>query len=519
MPRGDAKHQLIFRELAGVLGVAHVCDDPAVMEAYSRDFYAASVLKRRAPEFVALPASADDVRLLVKLANRLGFPYSIIGAGLIFLLIGAADDYWVIVDPKRMNGIKIDARNMYAVIEPTTTHAQVHAEALKQGLCVGVPEAGGQCSSLANHLFMGMHGTSYRSGYASRNILGVEWVLPNGELLRTGSLATQGGWGWGEGPGPDLRGLLKGVLGNFGALGIVTRMAIKLYPWPGPPVLPTLGVAPEKRCDLPAGQFRWHLFTFPDMARAGKAMYEIGRAEIGGMLHHFPPLYFNWWWAKSREEYWETWLSGFWQEHCRNLVAVCLWAYTSPRQMAYEEKVLEQIVMEQSGQPAIEEVYQRFVPFAANNWVRDSNGPRLMRIGGCFETNLAESDSLDNALSRMPRVWEMTHKYMPPLLDAAESDWITAYDFCHSAAGENDFPHEKTEDVCRAVIANSAELIEIDNREGYIELGNAVAPAHRTGPAFADFHVILARIKKALDPCNTANPGRLVNLKKMQGKV
>ncbi|MFC2003000.1 FAD-binding oxidoreductase [Chloroflexota bacterium] len=517
MPPGDEKHKLIYEELVNVLGPSYVSDDLAVTEAYSRDFYALSVLRKRSPDFVVLPGSTEDVRQIVKLANRYKFPFSVIGSGLCFPVTVAVEDYWCIIDPKRMDEVTVDEKNMYAIIEPYTTHAQVSAEAMKRGLFVGIPEAGAQSSCMANHLFMGWHGTAYRTGYAPRNILGVEWVLPNGEVLTTGSLAAGGGgYWWGEGPGPDARGLLRGIVGHLGALGVITRMAVKLYPWPGPPALPTEGVAPGKKSELPLERFKWYLFTYPTIEEVINAMYEVGKAEIGVILHHWPLAYFPWWWAKSVEEYWSTWLDGYWHKNVRNCVSVCLWGFASEKQLQYEEKVLKQIIEETGGKLISDEVYQRWVPYTASNWVRDTNGPRMMRIGGGFGTNLISQDSLDDSLRCLPVNWEITDKYTPPILDYGHADWVASYDFGHSAITEVDFPHEKTDEACRAVVKSATEQIAREMQEGAVQYTSGIAPANRVGPAYANFHIILASIKKALDPNNIANPTRLINMEAME---
>ena len=125
MPLGDEKHKLIYQEMVNILGANYVSDDPAVMETYCRDFYAVSVLRRRTPEFVVLPGSTRDVQQIIKLADRYKFPFSTIGSGLCFPVVVAVDNYWCMLDPKRMGGIEIDEKNMYAIIEPYTTHAQV----------------------------------------------------------------------------------------------------------------------------------------------------------------------------------------------------------------------------------------------------------------------------------------------------------------------------------------------------------------------------------------------------------
>jgi hypothetical protein len=435
--------------------------------------------------------------------------------------IQAVKPYWCIISPHRMNKIEIDEKNMYAIIEPYVTHAQLHAEAMKRGLTMGIPEAGAQSSSLANHIYAGFHGTGYRTGYTNHNILATEWVLPNGEILRTGSLAIPGaGYFWGEGPGLNFIGWMKGRSGQMGSLGIATRIAIKLYPWPGPRVLPTEGVAPDKKCELPPQRFRWYLFTYPTLEKVVDTLYEIGKVEIGGIVHSWPPVYFNWWWAKSREEYWNTWLEEYWQRNCRNLVAVCLWGFASEKQVEYEEKVLKQIIEETGGQLIPEEVYQRWVPYTANNWVRDTNACRMMRIGGAFAISNITIDSLDDALRSLPRLWQIWDKYAPPILDSDHCDWIAPYDLCHAALAESDFPHEKTEEVCRTLSEASEEVREAELKEGGFSRVVLTAPLNITAPALGvNIHQVIAAVKKALDPHNLANPTRLIDMEAMEKRL
>ena len=518
MPLGDDKHELIHDEMVNIIGADYVSDDPAVAQAYSRDFYAVSTLRRRnLPEFVALPGSAEDVQQIMRLANRYKFPFSVIGSGLLFVLFGAVKPYWCIIDTKRMNGLEIDDKNMYAIIEPYVTHAQLHAEAVKRGLHMGTPEVGSQASSLANHVFQGLQGTAYRTGYAARNILGVEWVLPDGEILRTGSLAVPGaGYYWGEGPGPDARAILRGAAGHLGALGVITKLAVKLYPWPGPSVFPTEGIAPDKKSELPPERFKWYLFTYPTFEQSIEAMREIGKAEIGGMLHRWPPVYFDWWWAKSKEEYWGTWVDEYWQKNVKNCVSVCLWGYASEKQVAYEEKVLKQIIEETGGKLIPDEVYQKWVPYTANNWIRDTNGCRMMRPSGTFSTNVITYDTLDDCQGSLQSGWEIADRYSPPILDSEHSDWVLAYDFCHFASAEIDFPHEKTDEVCQVAVDSARETVMQDIKEQVVEFTECVAPANRIGPAYANYHLMLASIKKALDPNNVANPTRLIDIERME---
>jgi len=421
------------------------------------------------------------------------------------------------VDTKRMDSIEIDEKNMYALIDPFCTHAQVQAEAMKRGLFTGIPEAGAQCSSMANHLHAGNVGTSYRTGYHSRNILGMEWILPSGEILRTGSLAVPGaGYFWGEGPGIDARGLVRANTGHRGALGIVTKLAIKLYPWPGPRVFPTEGIAPHKTSEMPPDRFKWYMINYPTFEQMIEAMYEIGKAEIGAILHHWPALYFDWYGTKSREEFWKTWVEERWQKNCKNLVAICLWGFASPKQLEYEKKVLEEIIEETGGSLQAEDVYEEWVPLAASNWIRDTNAGRWCRVGGSFGIGNIALDSLDDAFRTFPRQFEIMDKYFPPFLDADHSDWILALDFCHAALTETDFAFEKTEEIARVfssqMVAQRARQEVEDMSAGSVIL---LPPAEKVGADYSNVHLILAKLKRGLDPYDLANPTRMINMDKL----
>jgi hypothetical protein len=66
------------------------------------------------------------------------------------------------------------------------------------------------------------------------------------------------------------------------------------------------------------------------------------------------------------------------------------------------------------------------------------------------------------------------------------------------------------------VVKGATEIIAQDIEGQTIEFSSCIAPANRIGPAFANFHLILAKIKGALDPINVANPTRLIDMEKME---
>jgi len=515
-PDYDAKKHLEIKEaLIRILGPEWVSDEPEITQAYSRDWTAPGILEPRRPEFVVLPGSVEDVRAITKLANRLKFNLLPIGTGLCGLA-GTLPNRGctVTVDlAKRMNRIiRLDSKNMYAVVEPGVTYAQLHAEALKVGLTLsGAPEAGAQAKVLANHLFFALTGKSQRYGHAPHRILGAEIVLPDGELICLGSAATTNEYFWGSGPGPDLIGLIRGLTCSHGGLGIVTKLAVKLYPWPGPRVWPVEGYIPEKRVILPKDKFRWYLIKLPSEEKVIEAIYEIGRSEIGYAVHHFCAYYMNTWWAKSCEEYWRTWEEGYFQKLHPSL-AVCLAGLTSPKQLEYEEKILKQIVEELGGEFVKDE--KNWIEYTASNWLLDAQGPRMHRPSGTyslFALDILDPEWADKVTRPNESLGDkVREKYTPPLVDDDHSHWIHSIEFGHYAVGEQDFLVEKSSlESVKASMQSVMEYITTALKEGS-PCGVPQMASGRlnefAGPVMGNYHVWLRKIKEAFDPNYVANP-------------
>jgi len=437
------QHEEIFNAFEAALGNGNVKDNPATVNAYFGDFLPPKILgMSMPPEFVVLPNGTMEAQAVIKICNRHKIPFIPVGSNQWSLTSAPNRPNTVLIDCKRMGLIhEIDEKNMFAVIEPLVSLAQLHAEANKRGLYIGSPEASAQSSALAGHLFQGMWGVGHRLGVAYRNILGIEWVLPNGEILRTGSFSQAADNGfWGEGPGPDLRGMLRGYAGAMGGVGMVTKMAVKLHPYPGPKVWPAEGLIPNMTSTLPEDKFTWDIVKYESLEDAIEFMYQIGKAEIAGVVQKWPTVYYNWWWANSNEEYWNEWKKGTFQNNVKNAVGVSLWGFTSSKQTDYEKRVLEDIIEETGGKRIKQEVFDQWVPRTANNWIRDTNGSRMMRPSGTFLALRLQTDTLDYAVGQVKTGYKWVDKFSPPILDSDGPDWIGGYDFGHFGFGETDFP-------------------------------------------------------------------------------
>lgn len=280
----------VFRAIEDLVGPENVSEDIVITHTYCYMWLVDTFVPNRCkPEAVILPGSTEDIQAIIKIADRYKIRFIPIGTMLLPPCI-PTQPQTIIIDPKRMNKIlEIDEKNMFAVVELYVTYTQLQAETMKVGLTMVTPRAGSQVSVIANNLLQGMGGLSYKFGY-NRGILGVEWILPDGEILRLGSAGFPGaGWFWGNGPGLNLRGLLRGENGTLGGMGMVTKMGVKLHPLPCPPTFPCYGTSPHLKSEFPSDRFKLYFVKFPTYEKLIDAMYEIGRSEIGATLHKEPP--------------------------------------------------------------------------------------------------------------------------------------------------------------------------------------------------------------------------------------
>jgi len=234
----------VYQALEDIVGLENISEEPVDMDSYTLNWfpeldYRSSPSKFHfvRPTAVVLPGSTEEVQSIVKACNHYQTKYKAFSTGYGSHAFPGQEGV-VMVDLRRMNRIlEIDAKNKYAVVEPYVSWMQLQAEIYKVGLATTQIQAGSQASVLASVTScFGMNILGTQGGYNSRNALGIEWVLPTGELLKLGPPDS---WFTSDGPGPSLRGVARGNSGALGGLGIFTKCAIKLHDWPGPTRLET----------------------------------------------------------------------------------------------------------------------------------------------------------------------------------------------------------------------------------------------------------------------------------------
>ena len=175
------------------------------------------------PLAVLLPETTDEVAEILRTCNEHGIPVTARGSGT--GLSGAAIPVagGVVVSFERMKRIEIDTENQVAIVEPGVTLAELDEVTAKHDLTYPV-YPGEYSASLGGNVATnagGMRAVKY--GVTRHQVLGLEAVLPTGEVITTGGRFVKGSTGY------DLTQL---IIGSEGTLAVVTQATLRLYPRP-----------------------------------------------------------------------------------------------------------------------------------------------------------------------------------------------------------------------------------------------------------------------------------------------
>jgi len=211
----------IVRDLKKIVGPANLYTSPEEMVAYSYDATQREVL----PWAVARPSTVREVSEILVLANRERFPVVPRGAGTGMSGGSVPACGGLVLSLERMNRIlEIDEENLIAVVEPGVITGDLQREVEKRGLFYPPDPAshdfctiGGNVAECAG----GLRAVKY--GVTKDYVLGLEVVLPTGEIIRTGGRTLKSVAGY------DLT---KLIVGSEGTLGIATTIILKLLPLP-----------------------------------------------------------------------------------------------------------------------------------------------------------------------------------------------------------------------------------------------------------------------------------------------
>ena len=206
---------------ARIVGAGHVLRDEA-----SRVVYGADALQRGSrPDLVVRPGTTAEVSRIARLCHDERVPLTPRGAGTGYTGGAVPTSGGVVLALDRFDRIlEIDAPNLLAVVQPNVVTAALQAEVEARGLFYPPDPASLHRSAIGGNVAECAGGPrAFKYGTTKHYVLGLEAVLPTGEVLRTGGKSVKNVVGY------DLTQLL---VGSEGTLAVLTEITLRLVPRP-----------------------------------------------------------------------------------------------------------------------------------------------------------------------------------------------------------------------------------------------------------------------------------------------
>jgi glycolate oxidase len=451
----------IVDKLRAIVGAQHVKTDDGSVAAFARD---ATPLFAARPDVVVLPGSAHEVAEVLRLSTEQRIPVVPRGAGSNLAAATLADAGGIVLVLTRMDRIiEINADELLAVAQTGVTTTQLATAAAGHGLLY-VPDPGSKTvSTIGGNVATcagGLRGLKY--GVTRNYVLGVEAVLPTGEIIRTGGRL------WKDVAGYDLTRLLTG---SEGTLAVITEVTVALVPQP--PTTAT-GVA-----------------YFDSLADAGRAVARvIADGVVPATLEFLDRKCVN-----AVEDFAGLGLD-------RSAGALLLFGDDGAPELVEQNLARMARSCELEGATGVT-MARDVVESEALLTARRCSLPALAR--------LAPVTVLEDVGVPRPRIAEMVDR-----IDAiAERHGITVATFGHAGDG-NLHPTAVLDPSDEDAAARTKAAIG-DIFDAALELGGTITGEHGVGAAKlpwlasrlgADQLALLARIKTAFDPAGILNPGK-----------
>ena len=209
----------ITAEFRSIVGDQWFLDTPEDLAVYSYDGF----LLEFNPDGVIIPGNRDEIAKIMGVANRERINIIPRGAGTNICGSSVARKGGIIMAFHRLNKIlEVDAESMCAVVQPGVVNADLQKDVARYGLMYPPDPASMFVCTIGGNVALnagGPRGVKY--GVTRDYLLGLEVVLPTGEVIRTGGKTLKNVSGF------DLTRLM---CGSEGTLGIFTEIIVRLVP-------------------------------------------------------------------------------------------------------------------------------------------------------------------------------------------------------------------------------------------------------------------------------------------------
>ena len=205
------------------------------------------------PDAVVFPGTTQEVSEILKVAAREKIPVIPRGAGTGFTGGSLPVQGGIALVMTRLNRIiEIDMDNLVAVVEPGVVTGHFQKEVVKHGLFYPPDPASLEYSTIGGNVAECSGGPrAVKYGVTRDYVLGLEAVLPNGEIIHTGARTMKSVSGYE---------LTRILIGSEGTLAVITKIILRLLP------------LPEATSTM--------LAIFPEIVQAAKTVAQITRSRI-----------------------------------------------------------------------------------------------------------------------------------------------------------------------------------------------------------------------------------------------
>ena len=236
--------QQIKKTLIAIVGEKRFTDDLIDLVSYSYD----SSEHRHRPDCAVWPESVEEISEILKLANQEKIPVIPRGAGTGLSGMAVPDKGGIVLDLNHLNKIvAVNIEDRLAIVQPGVVYADLDLALAKHGFFFPPDPGSAKVCTLGGNVATnagGIKGAKY--GTTRDYVLGLQVVLPDGRVMRTGSKTMKCVSGY------DLT---KLFVGSEGTLGVITEIILKINPKP-------LAVSTA-------------MATFNDLEDAGRAVSQI----------------------------------------------------------------------------------------------------------------------------------------------------------------------------------------------------------------------------------------------------
>ncbi len=213
----------VIDQLVGALGKENVFTEKEELAAYAFD--ATADMPKVVPEVVVTPTGTKEVQEIVKIAAKHKVPLYARGSGTNLSGGTIPVNKGIVMVMVKMNKIlEVDAENLTATVQPGVIIQDLNDAVARHGFIyppdpgtVATATMGGSVAECSG----GLRGLKY--GVTKHYVMGLEVVLASGKVMRCGGKTVKN---------VTAYDLVKLFVGSEGTLGVITEIIVKLIPAP-----------------------------------------------------------------------------------------------------------------------------------------------------------------------------------------------------------------------------------------------------------------------------------------------